>query len=112
MFNWLRNKRYKNFKAFSLACIILGIFGQDKEVYPAENINFSYGYSYYFFAKRMTWCVTCFNVVEGRGWLYPDEAIQSVFEAAAESVFAERYSGIKAAACSELCWHQFMEEGK
>ena len=49
MFNRLKERRYRTRWGIAIADIILIIFRQHRNVRPVENINFSYGYSYYFF---------------------------------------------------------------
>ena len=113
MFAWLRNKHYKSYRGIMLAWLILGIFGQDKEIYPAENINFAYGYSYYFFAKRVTRCIRCLKVVEDSGWQHSDQETQWCFEETGSEFLLETASEneeVEAVACSESCWRQFMED--
>ena len=91
-----------------IAWAILGLFGQDEKCYPVENINFSYGHLYYFFARRKNWCVMCYAVVEGEGWQHPDQETQWCFEETANEFLAERYNEVTAVACSESCWREFM----
>jgi len=52
MIKWLRSRRYRSKATFVVAAWVLALLRQDRDIYMAENINFAYGYSYYFFAKR------------------------------------------------------------
>lgn len=109
MFNWLRSRHYKSGVGIAIADIILVLFRQDKGYFPVENINFAYGYSYYFFMKPVRRCVGCGDIVEGNGWQHPDREVQYFFEETGGE-FLLGTNAEEVAACSEGCWRYFMEE--
>ena len=53
-------------------------------------------------------CIVCDAVVEDGGWQHPDKTTQDFFEETGSEFLLG--TNKEAAACSEGCWHYFMEE--